>query len=1347
MTDPNRCPTCGCELPADAGLCPECLLRQGFAENDSLAVEVGEDAGGSGLPVTTPPAPFEPPPAEELASLFPGLEIVKLLGHGGMGAVYQARQTKLDRLVALKIIRPESASDPAFAERFLREARTLAKLSHPSIVGVHDFGEVETEPASEEDSSTTLFYFVMEYIDGANLRQLIEAEELAPEAAIGIVPQLCDALQFAHDQGVVHRDIKPENILVDSRGQVKIADFGLARLTEASPRDFTLTATHQVMGTPRYMAPEQMEGSHDVDHRADIYSLGVVFYEMLTGQVPAGHFDPPSKKVQIDVRLDEVVLRSLAREPERRYQQVSEVKTDVESISQVASESQLDFGAPHSPVMAETSKADGVTVDFTRETKTESAGGHSRFLDVLAILVCLTGAASLFFQWLYVGQKDLRSTWWTPIHGGEVWPGMASAVAFVAAALLVIATGTLRPSPIWRGVVVAIAGGWSLVFSLAFPSVARQGRPGVIAVEWNSGVVLSVSMGAVLVLFGALMVRRRLKSENRNEALPEGTPLTTFHFSTSSPELSTLVPFHFEGLGYKLIERTETHWTFERGHHYSGLWSNDLRKYHTALTVRVATADEETQVDCSWVMRTWGAFFTDSEIAHLEDEGRELAARLNGKFESPMAQAASSESGDSVRVGTFSVGRTAVGLLIFFGVLFSIPYLLSLMMGGLGSENEDRTIDSSNGEVATTDAHDPGESEETGAELAADQKRRNTGLRTAVVANELQTAQQLLHDGADPNSVSMLGDKPISGQTPLIMAALTGNARMVALLLAMGADPSIQDNDGQTALMHAASKSHADVIRVIFEICDQKFGNQVVFRDHLRRKADAADSVFNREDFPAVPTQLRPIYIDGLFIKSGEELQDPKGETALMKAAAAGDAESVKLLSGAGRPRGYEDLKALQICDQQDEEGRTAFMHAILSGKTELIAQACHTESEFPKAGTNQLPSFCHTSVLALRDKEGKSALDLASSDRKTWQTIQDGLYEVLAWANGKLAGGVYLTNLQIPLRQRADAYWALGIEELALADYEFKAQLDQLDNPTLAGRIFALFEAAEQGKAMLVKKQLAEKVDPNSRNPAGETPLMKAAESGDLQTVVVLIFRGADERAQDKLGRTPLMHAAASGQAEVVKLLLEMEQLHTDADLQFRLTRLDSELPLNTDFTKMRFRPDNGLKDNLGRTAIFHAVQAENVESTLPLIRSTTSQARDEAKFTPLMYAVQAKNFDFLKQVAEQDSWSVYKGSFLQPSSFFYWNGVTGEPYVGDDTLIQYLEKHGATEAAKILRSKIDSIIEKCSTTIEKPEEESDTLEALDMRARCYRELGMAEEAVADAKAAEELRNESADK
>jgi hypothetical protein len=173
----------------------------------------------------------------------------------------------------------------------------------------------------------------MEYIDGVNLRQLIQTSKLTPEQGLVIVPQVCEALQYAHSQGIVHRDIKPENILIDKQGHVKIADFGLAKLLGKAPSEATLTAAHQVMGTLHYMAPEQMRGSHSVDHRADIYSLGVVFYEMLTGQLPIGRFEPPSKKVQIDVRLDEVVLRALENEPAQRYQQASEVKTDVEFIS------------------------------------------------------------------------------------------------------------------------------------------------------------------------------------------------------------------------------------------------------------------------------------------------------------------------------------------------------------------------------------------------------------------------------------------------------------------------------------------------------------------------------------------------------------------------------------------------------------------------------------------------------------------------------------------------------------------------------------------------------------------------------------------------------------------------------------------------------------------------------------------------------------------------------------------------------------------------------------------------------------------------------------------------------
>ncbi|MCE9613831.1 MAG: protein kinase [Lentisphaerae bacterium] len=271
-----------------------------------------------------------PPPApEEIAPLFPSLEILECLGRGGMGVVYKARQKSLNRLVALKILAPERVKDPAFAKRFVVEAEALARLNHANIVTIHDFGQADG-----------LFYFVMEYVDGLNLRQLLHSGRIAPREALAIVPQICDALQYAHDAGIVHRDIKPENILLDRLGRVKVADFGLAKLVgqaEPGPAGTAaaaapMTEGGKVIGTPQYMAPEQTDHPSEVDHRADIYSLGVVFYQMLTGEMPGKKLEPPSKKVVIDVRLDEVVLRALEANPERRYQQVSQVKTMVETI-------------------------------------------------------------------------------------------------------------------------------------------------------------------------------------------------------------------------------------------------------------------------------------------------------------------------------------------------------------------------------------------------------------------------------------------------------------------------------------------------------------------------------------------------------------------------------------------------------------------------------------------------------------------------------------------------------------------------------------------------------------------------------------------------------------------------------------------------------------------------------------------------------------------------------------------------------------------------------------------------------------------------------------------------------
>jgi predicted Ser/Thr protein kinase len=393
-------------------LCPVCGVR----------VEPATEAE------TIPPA--SPIPVAETASIIAvrsqdaptiaGYEILNELGRGGMGIVYRARQPHLDRLVAIKVLPAEASKDSSFTERFTREARALARLNHPHILTVYDFGQAEEQS-----------YFVMEYVDGTNLRQRLRAGPLPVADVLQIVSQVCEALQYAHEEGIVHRDIKPENILLDRKGRVKIADFGIAKLLTRKPGDYTLTGPWQVMGTFHYMAPEQLENPQQLDQRADIYSVGVMLYELLTGSLPQGHFPLPSQKVRCDARLDAVVLKALEKEPERRYQNAGELKAAMDTLQRPATAIPVAVAIPVAEVVEKTAVLSTPVIAFsTPEAWARRVRGVARWLVVAGFLSGLPSAIYGFLQ----SVNDFR-----PMYGDQFGWYLASVPPILG--VLVICAG------------------------------------------------------------------------------------------------------------------------------------------------------------------------------------------------------------------------------------------------------------------------------------------------------------------------------------------------------------------------------------------------------------------------------------------------------------------------------------------------------------------------------------------------------------------------------------------------------------------------------------------------------------------------------------------------------------------------------------------------------------------------------------------------------------------------------------------------------------------------------------------------------------------------------------------
>ena len=432
------------------------------------------------------------PPIDELQAAFPELEILELIGQGGMGAVYRVRRLADGRILALKAVAGDGEHGEAFASRFLREAEALERLDHPNIVAIRAHGR-----------SGRWCWLLMDHIDGANLRQVMATGALSPAQALALVPPLCQALQYAHDQGVVHRDIKPENILIDQRGVPHVVDFGLAKLSQEISGE-ALTGSGVALGTLHYMAPEQVERARVVDHRADIYALGVVIYEVLTGRLPLGRFEAPSHSAAVDARIDEVVLRALERDPERRWQRASQVGDALERLER----------APRSV------GADAVAAGDARIWGMDERG----FLPLLHLsqfasyIVPLAGLILPLAMWLS-GRDRSRQV---DAHGRAVlnWTISALIYAFVSAALCFVIIGiplfiALALFCIVFPIIGAVRAGegrlWRYPLSIPFlpvsddPEVAPP-RPGAGGVLLGCGLALVL---AGLVVGGLLLFSAR----------------------------------------------------------------------------------------------------------------------------------------------------------------------------------------------------------------------------------------------------------------------------------------------------------------------------------------------------------------------------------------------------------------------------------------------------------------------------------------------------------------------------------------------------------------------------------------------------------------------------------------------------------------------------------------------------------------------------------------------------------------------------------------------------------------------------------------------------------------------
>jgi uncharacterized protein (TIGR03067 family) len=1400
MTDIRRCPQCGVELAADvpAGLCPECLLKQGFASEqagnsgtqpqDSSAkpdaihgletvAPSSEQDGGPGVAHVAEPAdsggyrgPFTAPTPEELARHFPQLEIIELLGQGGMGAVYKARQPRLDRFVAVKILPPDAARDPAFAERFDREARALAKINHPNIVAVYDSGQ-----------HNGLYYFIMEYVDGVNLRELIRSGQCKPEEALRIVPQICEALQFAHDEGIVHRDIKPENILLDKRGRLKIADFGLARLLGHTRTDYTLTGPWQVMGTPNYMAPEQMDDPLKVDHRADIYALGVVFYEMLTGELPRGRFAPPSQKVQVDVRLDEVVLRALEQEPQRRYQQASDVKTDVENISR----------SPQPPSVARPESAKGVESrdvapatpfdDSGRATRSAISARASGLTWAASILVCLVGVvSSISVPWLEV--RDVDGGGFVQWHAFDLKEAMLAAFGFLACGVVLLVLPNRGQAPLWRA-------------------------------AWQIGMALQVML-ATLVFF----------TESRAEfTSPEGTRALNFAFTehgeqydmrnSRPPELAGPVGPHFTLVwGVVLLFlgawhlRTALSQRVERGQFTGGSPTRpqpptrDIVQAPADAMMLVAGAALLTAIGLAiWLWAKWnaglvvantrftlvGMSVTQAVYALVMVAGGLVMRSLRFRIFALLC---------TVIVGLFVPAAVALNVVMEFSHIPQWPVVIPMWLGVPVAVWATIVLFRRDVRAAFTEQMrmETSLSSEVRQPRGA---RRWLILSIVLVVVVLTTIAGLIITPRSPGAATAQLTFKVAG--PHVDVSLNG--QKAAMSADGAATMRLRPGDYETTILKGnvlqkrvyeffyagavkfADERNADTIwvkgpltlefepvsgrptvpdytaiqgrwNIVSQVKDGGF-----LMESQRSKWLEIDKDVMRGDRPAEP-HTQPFFTESRFAINSDTTPRQFDYTDLgSKGIYRLDGDTLTLaVADAGQPRPTEFRSVagskvmLTICRRANAP---ASKSSVANSPAQIDING-DWDSKWRKV------TFQHTVpkpgdvTIAVKGTyyEGSGTIEgmLTIATRKFEGRFREnsgmnGPIRLVVSADGRSIQGRY------NYRQAADD---ADPTDLNHPWDMMRVGGDSTGGPSADVNSAALLAAAAAGQVDRIKQLLDAGASVNAKDADGQTPLMKAVAGGHRSLAITLVMLGADLTEQDNRGLTAIMIAAERRDSAFLSRLSQLSFVSYDQDAAERKEKLQS-LPgvdrtllagRDIDLRGIGFYEAELLKDRNGENALMKAARAGDWDSINTLaIQVDSMLARDKFGRTVLMHAV-------LGDSIEQGRW-MEQFEWLNKPPYF---GVAGldNIYIGPmlmfeldrglsvldndgNSVLQLAEQHGREKIAAVLRRQLEEIVKNQTAEIDKGGESV---------AKNYRLRGLAWRALGEkAKAASDLQRAGA--